>query len=533
MAALTSRVYQLELALEGKTAAAERKPTPPSQPVTEVPAQAPRPPAVVPTRTLPTPAAAPIPPYAAFPEVDLESRIGSHWLNRIGITAVLVGVSYFLKFAFDNDWIGAGGRVAIGLLAGIAVVVWSESFRKRGYRVFSYSLKAVGIGVLYLSLWAAFQLYHLVPAGVVFVAMLAVTAATASLALAQDAEILAAFALSGGFLTPVLLSTGENHELQLFSYVAILDMAALVLVAYKAWQRLLILSFSGTLLLYIGWYSQYYSDSERGLTLAFASLFFAVFALAPLLANPGVREETATRVTRIAMFLALVNAAVYFLEVYVIYESVNKMATAWFALGLAAIYLGLSRQATPRYGEAAQQTIRLLHLGLAIAFITIAIPIRLDAHWITIGWLVEAGFLVWLGDRIHSDLLNAFGVAALALGIARLLAFDNFSTTTLIFNTRMLTFAVAIAVLGGVAWAGSKRNDDAGETAAAVASVALNVLALIALSREVADYYARQMTQITPHPMPGIRPTTPASAALRSRATLPTRPCGWPTVRSS
>ena len=78
---------------------------------------------------------------------DLESRIGSHWLNRIGISAVLIGVSYFLKFAFDNNWIGPTGRVAIGLLAGIAIVVWSETFRRRGYRVFSYSLKAVGIGV--------------------------------------------------------------------------------------------------------------------------------------------------------------------------------------------------------------------------------------------------------------------------------------------------------------------------------------------------------------------------------------------------
>ena len=86
---------------------------------------------------------------------NLESRIGSHWLNRIGISAVLIGVSYFLKFAFDNNWIGPAGRVAIGLLAGIAIVVWSESFRRRGYRVFSYSLKAVGIGVLYLSLYAA------------------------------------------------------------------------------------------------------------------------------------------------------------------------------------------------------------------------------------------------------------------------------------------------------------------------------------------------------------------------------------------
>lgn len=500
VAALTSRVYQLELALEQK-AAVEPKPPPPPKPVPEFSALAPKPPAAAPTQAFPAQAATPIPPHVSLPQIDLESRIGSHWLNRIGITAVLVGVSYFLKFAFDNNWIGAGGRVAIGLLAGIAVVLWSESFRKCGYRVFSYSLKAVGIGVLYLSLWAAFQLYHLVPVGVAFVAMLAVTAATASLALAQDAEILVAFALSGGFLTPVLLSTGENHELQLFSYLAILDVAALVLVTFKAWQRLLILSFSGTVLLYVGWYSEYYSDSQRVPTLAFATLFFAIFALAPLLANPGIREGTATRVTQIAMLLALLNAAVYFLGVYVIYESANKTATAWFALGLAAAYLGLSRQAAPRQGEAAQQAIRLLHLGLAIAFITVAIPIRLDAHWITIGWLVEAGFLVWLGERIDSDLLSAFGVGALALGIVRLLAFDNFSTTTLIFNTRMLTFAVAITVLGGVAWAGRKRNDDTGATAAVIASVALNVLALIALSREVADYYARQVAQVTTHPM--------------------------------
>ncbi|MGB9071372.1 MAG: DUF2339 domain-containing protein [Terriglobales bacterium] len=451
----------------------------------------------MPARPLPAP-----PPAAVLQAgADLESRIGSHWLNRIGIAAVLVGVSYFLKFAFENNWIGAAGRVSIGLVAGIAVVVWSESFRRRGYQIFSYSLKAVGIGVLYLSLWAAFQLYHLVPAGVAFVAMLAVTAATAGLAIAQDAEILAAFALAGGFLTPVLLSTGENRELQLFSYVAILSAATLVLVTFKAWQRLLILSFAGTLLLYIGWYSACYASSELRLTLGFASLFFAIFALAPLVARPGDRVEGTNKVSLIALFLALVNAGVYFLEVYAMYEGVNKTATAWFALALAGVYIGLSRRAAPRYGESAQQAIRLLHLGLAIAFITIAIPIRLDAHWITIGWLVQAGFLLWLGDRIHSDLLNAFAVGALVLGVARLVVFDNFVTTTLIFNTRMMTYAVAIAVLGGVAWMGGKRGDAIGGIATDVASIVLNILALIALSREAAAFYSRQITQAGSNPV--------------------------------
>jgi uncharacterized membrane protein len=490
VAALTQRVYRVELALEGKASPTAEAPAAkaPPVPVAAFPSERPAPPPI----TIPRPR------VSTSPEADLESRIGSHWLNRIGITAVLVGVSYFLKFAFDNNWIGAAGRVTIGLIAGIAVVIWSELFRSRGYRVFSYSLKAVGIGVLYLSLWAAFQLYHLVPSAIAFVAMLAVTAATASMALAQDAEILAAFALAGGFLTPVLLSTGENRELQLFSYVTILDAATLVLVTRKAWQRLLILSFAGTLSLYIGWYTEYYGSRDLRLTLGFATLFFAIFAVAPLVARP--RDQSAgSKVSLIALFLALVNAGVYFLQVYGMYEQVDKTATAWFALALAAAYIWLSRQAAPRYGEAAQQAIRLLHLGLAIVFITIAIPIRLDAHWITVGWLVEAGFLLWLGERIQSELLNALAVGALVLGVARLVAFDNFTTTTLLFNTRLMTYAVAIAMLGGVAWRAGKRIDDIGPVAASLATIALNILALIALSREVADFYSRQMAEAMPN----------------------------------
>ena len=128
---------------------------------------------------------------------------------------------------------GPGGRIAIGLLVGIGLVLWSERFRDKGYAAFSYSLKAVGIGTLYLSLWGAFQIYHLIPAAVAFVAMAIVTSATIALALSQDAELLASFALIGGFASPVLLSTGQNHEAVLFCYVALLDLAILTLAIFK------------------------------------------------------------------------------------------------------------------------------------------------------------------------------------------------------------------------------------------------------------------------------------------------------------
>ena len=486
---LTARVYRLEQALNLQ----------PGLPHPGSTAETP-PPAVPLAPPYPIVADNPSPqsqvPSAKAGGADLESRIGSHWLNRIGIAAVLIGVSYFLKFAFDNNWIGPAGRVAIGLLAGIAIVVWSENFRRRGYLIFSYSLKAVGIGVLYLSLYAAFQVYSLIPGGVAFTMMFAVTAATAVMAWTQNAEVLAAFALVGGFATPLLLSTGQNREVALFTYVVLLDAGALALVILKPWRRLLLLSYSGTLLLYIGWYASFYDVSQVRMTVGFATLFFAIFAVAPLLARPAQKGWLSDSVPPV---VAVVNAAGYFLQIYVIFEEIGTRDTAWFALALAALYIFLSRQARGRaVNPEAARTVDLLHLALAIGFITVAIPIRLDAHWITIGWFVEVAVLLWVADRIHSSLLNIFAIGALLLGVGRLLLIDNFYVTRPIFNARMATYVVAIAVLGAVAWYGSRRKDEAARAVAGVAVVALNLLALIALSREVADYYSRKMTSILP-----------------------------------
>src|SRR5690242_638835 len=197
---------------------------------------------------------------------DLEGTIGKLWLNRIGIIAILIGVAYFLKYAFDSGWLSAGSRVVIGLVAGIGIVAWSEAFRRKDSKAFSYSLKAVGIGILYLSLWAASQYFHLVPASVAFVAMILVTASTITLALTQDAEILAVYAMIGGFSTPALVSTGQNHEIILFSYVLLLDLAILAMVAFKPWRRIVWGAMLGTAVMYVGWAAEYYDSSERPVT---------------------------------------------------------------------------------------------------------------------------------------------------------------------------------------------------------------------------------------------------------------------------
>jgi uncharacterized membrane protein len=518
VASLTARVHRLEQSsgiesqvISGTQVAA----TPPPPPITRSPEQ---PPITIARedaerRAMSSPPPPPMPhipprPNVAVPKFaqaeqrsseSLEGTIGKLWLNRIGIVAILIGVAYFLKYAFDSGWIGPGGRVAIGLIAGIAVVVWSESFRRKGSAAFSYSLKAVGIGILYLSLWAASQYFHLVPASAAFVAMILVTASTITLALTQDAEILAVYAMIGGFSTPALVSTGENHEIILFSYVLLLDLAILAMVAFKPWRRIVWGSVLGTGVMYVGWAAQYYDSSERTVTVLFASAFFAVFALVPLL-TPLTRSRWHSGMSITLMVLPLVNGAAYFLALYAMYD--NQIVTlTWYALALAAVYLVLSSQFKRRVGSDPDvvKTVNLIHVAAAIAFITIAVPLKLDAHWITLGWLIESAVLLFVAVKSEAHFLRIFAGCTLALGVCRLLFIDNFNVQTLIFNARFATFLVAIAIMAGIVAAGERFASEREMPFVKLAGIALNVLALVALTSEAEGYFSRQIAGTYQH----------------------------------
>jgi uncharacterized membrane protein len=430
---------------------------------------------------------------------DLEGTIGKLWLNRIGIIAILIGVAYFLKYAFDSGWIGPGGRVVIGLAAGVGIVVWSESFRRKGSAAFSYSLKAIGVGILYLSLWAASQYFHLVPMSAAFVAMILVTASTITLALTQDAEILAVYAMIGGFSTPALVSTGQNHEIVLFSYVALLDLAILAMVSFKPWRRIVWGAMLGTAIMYVGWWAQYYDSSERTVTVLFASVFFAIFALVPLL-TPLTRSRWHRGYSVTLLLLPLVNGGAFFCALYAMYSD-EVVRLTWYALALAAVYLFLSSQFKRRVGSEPDvvKTVNLLHVAVAIVFITIAIPLKLDAHWITIGWLVESAVLLGIGVKAKADLLRIFAGCALALGVCRLLFIDNFNVQTLIFNARFATFLVAIAILAGIVAAGERYASEKEMPFVRMAGIALNLLALVALTSEANDYFSRQIAGTYQH----------------------------------
>jgi uncharacterized membrane protein len=385
---------------------------------------------------------------------SLESRVGSQWFNRIGIVAMLIGVAWFLKFAFDNHWVGPAGRVLIGLVSGAALIAWSERFRSKGYLAFSYSLKAVGSGVLYLSLWAAFSMYHLISPGIAFTGMVLVTAFNAFIAWRQSAELLAVYAIVGAFSTPLLLSTGRNEEVFLFSYLLMMNAATTVLLVSKGWNRLLVLSFIGTVAFYWGWYWQFYTPAAFAKTAFFLALFVLLFAAATVISprmqarqkRVHAEQDEAARV-----LVSLANAAFGFLGYYAMLSSngsARNTALAWCSVGFGAFYLGVRKlmERTPVAGTRLA-SLADIQLSIAIVFLTLAVPLAVHGHWVTVGWMAEGTVLVWVATRMRTVLMRVLAAGALMLGLISLAMDATIVQTRVLWNTRLLSFAVSIAAM--------------------------------------------------------------------------------------
>jgi uncharacterized membrane protein len=432
-----------------------------------------------------------IPVAARKPKASLENRIGAQLLNRVGILAVLIGMAWFLKLAFDRDWIGPQIRILIGLGCAAGLVAWSERFRRRGFPAFSYSLKALGTSIAYLSLWAASSIYHVAPTWLIFLAMTAVTIANAVLARRQESELLALYALAGGLATPGLLATGLGNEVFLFSYLVLLNAGALLLVAIRGWSRVAWAALLGTGFYYIGWTLSSYSSPRFALTVFFLGLFFALFAAAPFLV---LRRPQTTSALPPDLFLAfpIANVAATWIALLLLFHSADgSVGRFWITLLLALACLLMA--AATRAGALSHT-----HLGLGIFLITAAIPLRFHDYNVTLFWLGEALLLVVLAKAWAHATMRVWAAIVMAVAAASLLL-DWITGTSqplavianMHFATAMVGAAVFAAVtvlsLGGLQ--GASRPVAGWNWMAGFASVAFSVTVLVAVSLEIHHYW--------------------------------------------
>jgi uncharacterized membrane protein len=216
-------------------------------------------------------------PSATRPGTSLEARIGGNWLLWVGIVAIVLGTVYFLKLAFENNWVGPSMRVAIGAFFGIGFIYWGEELQKRDYPIYGQTVTGGGHSILYLSVYAAFNFYHLIPSSAAFLLMILVTATVSVLAARYSSLALAFVGLIGGFLTPLWLRTGEDHQIILLSYIALLVAGVAFLARLRDWVILNYSSFILTLFIFLGWAHEFYAVEKRGVTEFFLCVFVALF----------------------------------------------------------------------------------------------------------------------------------------------------------------------------------------------------------------------------------------------------------------
>jgi uncharacterized membrane protein len=476
LARLEKRVDQLSQTLgQGREAVSAPQPPAEARPPVETPRETPTPPTRVEAKTEPR------------AKLDLETLIAGRWLNRIGVIALLLAVGFFLKYTFDNDWVGPRGRIALGLFSGTGLLVYSQWLLRRSYRYFSGGIAGLAAGVLYLSLYAAWSFYQLIPQPVAFAGMIVVTGTMIALALGRDSQPLATLALVGGLLTPVLLSTGKDAQVQLFTYLALLNASVLVFARLRNWRWLELVAFFGTIIYYWTWIESFYLPRQLWRTTLFATLFFVEFAALPILQSKRVGEIAQHHVG-----LVLMNATAFLVALHHLLYDDHRWALTWGVLILAVAHLGAARLfPTPKPSQ--RSVARMIFAGLALTFVTLAIPIRLEGKWITIAWAVEGAVLVWSGFEVNLRALRWAGLSLLGVTAFRLWFFEV-PAHRFLLNPRFLTFAVAVACFA-VAFLVSRRHPQVlsqnERRAFDLVGLAVNVFALWVLSLEVWEVFGR------------------------------------------
>jgi len=353
----------------------------------------------------------------------LEERIGTRWILIAGIITILFGVSFFLKYAYDHNWLAPWLRVGL-IAAGAAVsLIVGELTRRQGYETAAKGTTALGFALFYAAIFAAFRLYGLIGTAPAYALAVIITAAAMTYAVILDEVLIAFLSLFGGYLTPILLSTGQNLPNPLFSYVLILGLGAMGCAFLRNWRAVSIAAFIGTYLLYTAWFEKFYVPAavlhgtlhpHLFTAIGWLSVFFLLYLLMPL--TNGLLRKTLTHPEEV--WITSVNGliGVYFLARILHPSFRTAMACGCAAIsGIYFILMLLVRLRCPQ-----DQPVQRSLLLLSLAFLTAAFPFYFQMRALTAAWAIEGTVLAGAGIFYRSRWTQAVGLAASALSIVLL-----------------------------------------------------------------------------------------------------------------
>lgn len=336
---------------------------------------------------------------------------------RIGMVIMFFGVSFLVKYASGQGLLPIELRLSAVILVAVALLVfgWRTRLRPGGYGLV---LQGGGIAIIYLTLFAAAKMYQLMPLSLAFALLFVVVVFGVLLAVLQNAQVLAILATAGGFLAPILTSSGSGSHVGLFSFYLILNLGILGIAVYKSWRLLNWVGFIFTFVITALWGVLKYEPALYASTQPFLLAFFALYLTLAVLFS----------FKQPANLKGLVDGSLVFGLPLVAFGLQTKLlmhteyGLAISAAGLAAIYLALCYLLAKRH-LATQRVLIEAFLALGVSFATLAVPLALDASWTSVTWALEATGLVWLGfrqarlrGRIVGYLLHAAAAFSLVAG---------------------------------------------------------------------------------------------------------------------
>ena len=335
---------------------------------------------------------------------------GGNLMVKIGVIILFFGVSFLVKFAADRGMVPVELRLAAVTAGAIALLGVGWRLRERRAQ-YALVLQGGGVGILYLTIFAAFRLYDLIPAPLTFGLLVATCALSSALAVLQDSRTLAVLGVSGGFLAPILASTGSGSHVALFSYYALLNAGIVGIAWFRTWRVLNLVGFAFTFVIGASWGARFYQPEYFATTEPFLILFFVMYSLIAVLFALRQEPELKGYVDGTLVFGTPIVAAAFQASLVSGYE----FGLAWSALGVGLYYLVLATWIFSRNSR----NLRLLSesfLAFGTIFATIAIPLALDGRWTAAAWALEGGALVWVGLRQERWLVRLFGVMLLLGG---------------------------------------------------------------------------------------------------------------------
>ena len=404
------------------TVAQSPPPLPPTSAATPVPPVPPFTPRPIPTRQ---------PAAAARPDAfTVAMRAVKRWFTvgnvpvKIGMLVLLAGVAALLKYAVDQGMFTLPIELRLAGISAAALAGLVFGWRQReSKRSFALALQGGAIGVLLLTVFAAFKLYGLLNAGPAFAISVVLIAGVGALAVLQNSKTLAVLGILAGFMAPIWLSTGSGNHVALFSYYAVLNAAILAIAWFRPWRVLNLLGFVFTFGIGTLWGVLKYDATKLASTEPFLLLFLAFYLLIPIL---YARKQPASRGDLIDGCLVFGTPLVVFslqAALLIPADDSPRMPLALFALGLGALYAVLAKLFIHRARYAALGTSYAL---LAVGFATLAVPLALSARATASVFALEGAALVWLGLRQQRWLPQAMGAglqlaaaAALLIGASR------------------------------------------------------------------------------------------------------------------